>query len=361
MSFICWHPICSQAHPFSFPVIGAGTMFRFKHRRAFTLIELLVVIAIIAILIALLVPAVQKVREAAARTQCINNMKQLGLGMHNYHSVAKALPDGCHQTIDQNWTWSWMAMILPYVDQAPLFTQATNFAKSDPTSSYAPWGAGGAWYGLTGNSNDGPNPAQGQALAVFMCNSEARSLVRQIDYGLGAVSIGFTDYVGNSGSQGDYASSVPFNGVLYAGSKVTLVGITDGTSNTLMVGEHPPSNDFLFGWWFDGAGLDNTGEMETLMNTQGWNQTTIVNFVNWGYYPAYSDCLGSAAATYSGFAKGDPNGSHCHIGHYWSFHPGGMNALFCDGSVRFLSYSITPANFSALASRNGGESVSLDP
>jgi prepilin-type N-terminal cleavage/methylation domain-containing protein/prepilin-type processing-associated H-X9-DG protein len=337
-----------------------------SRRQGFTLIELLVVIAIIAILIALLVPAVQKVREAAARTQCENNMKQMGLAMHNYHDANKYLPNGSHQTgntntsmgpIDNHWYWSWMALILPFVEQDNIWKLADQFSRSDPTSSWSPWGNGGTWYGLSGNANDGPNPAQGMVMPVYLCPSDWRTLILSIDYGIGPTPMGFTDYVGNSGSLGDPYSGPQFNGVLYPDSKVKLTQILDGTSNTLLVGEHPPSNDFNLGWWFDGAGMDNAGNMEILMNTQGWNEPTVISFVS-AFYTQYQPCLNSGI-TLSGFVPGDPN-NICSVGHYWSLHAAGMNMLMADGSVRFAYYGMSPVTFTAMASRAGGEIPNLD-
>ncbi len=97
--------------------------FQKQRQRGFTLIELLVVIAIIAILIALLLPAVQQAREAARRTQCKNNLKQIGLSLHNYHDVYNSFPNGTVSTSAGNWGISWWARVLPYVDQAPLYNQ----------------------------------------------------------------------------------------------------------------------------------------------------------------------------------------------------------------------------------------------
>jgi prepilin-type N-terminal cleavage/methylation domain-containing protein/prepilin-type processing-associated H-X9-DG protein len=339
-----------------------------RQRSGFTLIELLVVIAIIAVLIALLVPAVQKVREAANRAQCLNNLKQMGLALHQCHDQLKAFPPGYHEPFpptDRYWCWTWMARILPYIEQDTVYSQAIAFADSDPQSSWSPFGNGGPWYGFPGkNPNDGPNPAQGQVIPTYICPSDWRTLIAQVDYGLGPTPMGFTTYAGNSGSAGDpgfgTGPAVPFNGILYLDSSVRMRQITDGTTYTILVGEHPPSDDLQLGWWFDGAGLDNGGTFEGSMNTQGWSENTIASFVAW-YYPQYLNCVpvangGTNAGPdwYSGFEPGDTQ-NQCHLGHYWSLHPGGMNALFADGSVRFLSYSITPANFAALCSRAGGE------
>src|SRR5882672_5693188 len=121
-----------------------GFMIRMSRRSGFTLIELLVVIAIIGVLISLLLPAVQKVREAANRTQCLNNMKQMGLALHNYHDTYKRFPPALDSSLlpyrpapYSGWTpyWSWMAYILPFIEQDNLWNQAIAWAKTDPNAS----------------------------------------------------------------------------------------------------------------------------------------------------------------------------------------------------------------------------------
>jgi prepilin-type processing-associated H-X9-DG protein len=347
-----------------------------------------VVIAIIAILIGLLVPAVQKVREAAARTECANNLKQQGLALHNYHDVYKHFPKGVNAKFPtatspggSHWGWTWMAETLPFIEQTALYAQAEFDANQDPgpapKSSWSPWGNGNTWYGL-GTANFPPNRAQGVVAQVYKCPSDWRSLITNIDYGLGSVPMGFSSYVANSGSAGDYYGSltipsaqrplVPFNGIIFRESRTTIQQIQDGTSNTLLVGEHPPAIDLTLGWWFDGAGINNGGTQEIIMDPLGWAQKDVVLFVTGavGAYPSFADCVATADGgtnagpdMYNGFEPGDIF-NHCHQGHYWSLHPAGGNFLFADGGVRFLTYSMTPLNFAGLSSRNGGENVTLD-
>ena len=229
-------------------------------QRGFTLIELLVVIAIIAILIALLVPAVQKVREAAARTQCQNNLKQIGLAMHNYHSLHKVFPAGAMQSpsFGTNCTGSWAVAILPFVDQDPMYgrldlTQqfysvnpGTVLANVDTLKGFAPkvfvcpssplpllicpedlnsppaatfWGKNilaGNYVGIMGACN-GPNSATEPATGVASARVIDQRPAAPIQLNFGGI--------------------LATNGVLFHGSKIRTAHITDGTSNTMIVGE----------------------------------------------------------------------------------------------------------------------------
>jgi len=340
-----------------------------SRRRAFTLIELLVVIAIIAILIALLVPAVQKVREAAARVQCVNNMKQVGIALHAYHDALKSLPPGVHTTYDANWYWTWYAQILPYIDQQPLYLQAQAFGASAPDGSWDAWTA--------------PNPALSQVLTVLVCPSDPRGFSGMLMnnttdlagyYGVSPPGFALTMYKGNSGTHGgsgccwnggpnSWGGGSPgptLDGVLFVESNVTFVQITDGTSNTLMVGEAPPSVDLNFGWWFAGWGYNGTGSGCSVL---GANE---MYFAASGYIQNYNIATNTASApnppcnpaTQVGLVQGsihDP----CSVQHYWSNHPGGANFLMCDGSVHFLQYNANNI-IPALATRAGNEIVEVD-
>jgi len=276
-----------------------------SRRSGFTLIELLVVIAIIAILIGLLVPAVQKVRAAAARAQCQNNLKQISLGCHNYHGTYKALPQGITYTYSYYY-WSWMAKLLPYVEQGPLYNLADNFSKQP--NAYWPWSLS-----LVDAGSPPPNPALKQVIPIYSCPADGRSLVAATT---GGITVAFTSYLGNAGTGNNSK-----DGVFHFQSKVRLTDIIDGTSNTFLAGERPPSQDLNYGWWFAGAGWDGNGVGDVYMEARATN---------------YASSIGCSTALV-GLRPGKLS-DNCDQVHYWSLHDGGANFGMCDGSVRFVPY-----------------------
>jgi prepilin-type N-terminal cleavage/methylation domain-containing protein len=208
-----------------------------SRRSAFTLIELLVVIAIIAILIALLVPAVQKVREAAARSQCQNNLKQIGLALHGYHDVKKVMPPGSTADIapwktaggDQNWGSAWMVFILAFLEQNSI---AVNWQFSGQSG----------WQ--NGNNN---SQIKGVKIPSYRCPTtslpEWNPYTTTLPGTPAGVPIMYTTYMAVSGSVTDatirtYGNNiVSLQGILHAQGKVRLTDVTDGSSSTIMVGE----------------------------------------------------------------------------------------------------------------------------
>jgi prepilin-type N-terminal cleavage/methylation domain-containing protein len=234
--------------------------------KGFTLIELLVVIAIIAILIALLVPAVQKVREAAARTQSINNLKQIGLAMHNHHDVYKAIPfNGILQGTALNatpWTGSWAFQILPYIEQGPLFAVTAGLQTPN--------------FGLTSFMCPGRGRAIGAAAGVSAAPYTAS--INQSTAG-GVWSDYFINIWLNDSALGPPTS---YNTANY---KRTMVGVTDGTSNTIFVGQgsvdipYLTVNNIQSGNIGDG-GTSGTGRCLTTNNHDKTNGTG--GALNWG-------------------------------------------------------------------------------
>ncbi len=298
-------------------------MVRSSRRAGFTLIELLVVIAIIAVLIALLVPAIQKVREAAARTQCVNNMRQIALACHNFHDTNKAFPQGVNYTYPYYY-FSWMAQLLPFMEQNGLWNQATAYANN--TNDW-PWGPPN-------------NPGLAAIVPNYTCPMDPRSLVAMDAKGY---LVAFTSYLGNSGTHGNPnpgQTTVGYDGVLFWTSRIRFADITDGSSNTFLAGERPPSADLWFGWWFAGGGFDYSGVGDVLM---GYNEVQ------------YAQAMG-CATTYANYQAGNLT-NNCDQAHWWSLHSGGANFAFCDGGVRFIAYATSPTTLEALASRNGGEVV----
>ena len=295
-----------------------------RQRHGFTLIELLVVIAIISILIGLLLSAVQKVRGAAARVQCQNNLKQLGLALHQYHDTRHALPPGFRSLVNRDFMpySGWTISTLPFIEQDAIYQESIAAYRQVPLPFVDP-----------------PHVHAHTVVKTFGCPSDGRMSSSHISTKT-KNHVAFTSYLGVSGF--DYQSK---DGVLHLDSRYNFNAISDGLSNTLMLGERPPSVDLQFGWWYAGVGQRLTGSADLILGVREENLQPIVSGSKCGpgHYP-YMD---------SDFRD------ECGMFHYWSPHSGGANFALCDGSVRFIGYNANEI-MPALASRAGGEVANLE-
>jgi len=307
-------------------------------RKGFTLIELLVVIAIIAILIGLLLPAVQKVREAAARTKCLNNLKQQGLALHNRHDVYGYLPQGNSPYLGAvapyEGSWTWMGYISEFIEQGNVWQMAKTFSNGGGTNWYA-------WY----------NPACPLINKNFVCPADPRGELVFLGAPFGIKDQALTCYLGNSGT-----TSPKFDGMLYWKSKVKLVDATDGLTNTILVGERPPNSNMEFGWWFAAYGYDGQGNADCVMTS---NDIAVANYFIANYSATPNAPCDGPAANKIGLQPTKSPLIGCDAAHYWSYHPGGALFLMGDGSCRFISYQGN-AVLPALSTRAGGEVFTLN-
>jgi prepilin-type N-terminal cleavage/methylation domain-containing protein len=308
---------------------------RIRAPRGFTLIELLVVVAVIVILIALLLPAVQQAREAARRTQCRNNLRQLGLGMHLYHETHSTLPYGW-DTLGA----AWSAHILPQTDQETLYR----------TLIFREFGAGN--WDLNGSANE---KACEQPLRVLRCPSMP---IEDHHNDGGIPRRTAVSYRGNAGSKAtadDASAALPGtlsleslhqDGLYFACSSIRFRHITDGLSSTLMICESMTDPDFIK----DGQGMDvwaiGSRQIDPCLCDGGNTGTEFSEFVATSF--ARINARRTAPTTH---------GLLMELG-YGSYHTGGAQFVLADGSVRFLSESLDLSVLRALSSRNGSEIIS---
>lgn len=291
-----------------------------RRRRGLTLIEAVVVLAIISLLIGLVLSAVQRSRAAAARITCADRLRQLGLAAHNYHGAHGRLPPGLtsDDAPDPYPYMSWLTRLLPYLEEDALWAEAERAYKADRNF-------------LT--------PAHAVRAAVvpqFLCPADGR-IRAPASRDITGHPVAYTSYLGVLGRNAGVT-----DGLLYLNSKHRLTDATDGTANTLLAGERPPSRSFGFGWWYAGYGQRKNGDAEFVLGTR-----------TRGYSRTEGPCEDGPYHFTAGRFD-DP----CDAYHFWSPHPGGAHFLFADGSVRFLPYSADEI-MPALSTRAGGETVDL--
>lgn len=351
-------------------------MVLWLRRRGFTLIELLVVIAIIAVLIGLLLPAVQKVRDAGNRMKCQNNLKQLAMALHAYHDATGSFPPA----LDNNptatptanppnagwqkyWALSWFTRSMPFMEQDNVWRQ-TDAELNNTTipipDRYYPWD-NSRFVGL------------GTPQPMAQCPSDARVL--QITSTLDGFKVQSTAYIGvngisHLGGQGEPQEIDPvtgratgMNGVLIPRKNTTgrmppgvrLADISDGSSNTIVLGERPPDKDLNYGWIFAGWGANGSGDADIVLGISERAD-------GFGTDPSGTTCKAGHRDPANALAwKIGPGSIHnqCDALHFWSMHAGGLNFARSDGSVIFVTYTLDPVIQRALATRAGGEVFQL--
>ncbi|WP_437193459.1 DUF1559 domain-containing protein [Planctomicrobium sp. SH527] len=308
-----------------------------RHKRGFTLIELLVVIAIIAILIALLLPAVQQAREAARRSQCKNNLKQMGLALHNYEGTFGVFPPSSTSGfVAGAWQWdstksanrdpaihlhSFASLILPYLDGANLYNKINyNISSLDPVN----------------------RDVAASSISTYLCPSYTGGMYSQdavwtagnLTFDRFAirnyVALGAVNVMGLSGQ-----AAFPAQGIMYPRSRTGFRDITDGTSNTILIAESKEENASV---WIDGSAATICARWANPMAGPPFAGNSVA--INYTVY--YPSAMGGVQQTWGPSSQ----------------HTGGAHHLLADGSVQFLSQNLDVNVYDSLTTRAGGEVVS---
>ena len=266
-----------------------------KLLKGFTLVELLTSIGIISILLGLLLPAVQASRSAARRISCASNMRQVAAAAQMHHDALRSLPSGTNSQLTREPFRGWLSQLLPFCEQVEVSVRITaDYKTSDDFTKHREFA---------------------RPISVFGCPEDSRVTTKQYsprhNY-----EVALTNYQGCNGT--DYQSR---NGVLFLDSHVRFSDVSDGLSNTLLLGERPPSPFFDLGWWYAGVGFRNTGVTD---HTLGVLETAGTN---------YGTCPNGPHAPRIGKIHNE-----CDALRFWSFHPGGLYFANVDGSVHFHSY-----------------------
>jgi hypothetical protein len=285
-------------------------------RRGATLVEALAVIAVFAVLVGLLLPAVQDVRAAAARVACANTLRQIGLACHQHHEVYGRFPPRPAPVFSQ--APSWLGQVLPYLGEQPLTDRVTAEFRRSPDPLALPLHA-----------------TLHAVVKAFVCPADGRLAGPQP--GPDGVTAAFTSYVAVSGSGGR-----PLDGVMVLFGGKRMADVTDGASNTVVVGERPPRDRFDIGRWLFNSADRNGIEGNTHLPAVTTTADPVCN-------PSTSYVVR--------FGPGRAD-NPCDVWHFWSLHRRGGHWGFADGAVRFLPYTARDL-LPALASCDDGEAVAL--